>query len=261
MHSTLFTIFGLPIRAYGLMMVVGFSLGIWRAVRVSRKRYGIEPERVYDLALVLLLGGVLGARAVYIMLNPDTESWRNFLAVWQGGLSFHGGLAFAMIFGWIFTRIAKLPYWKCADLMAPSLAIGYAFTRIGCFLNGCCYGCPTSLPWGVRFSEPSTGSGGVLTPPSHPTQIYAFLANLVIFFLLTRLERPSTSSGCVGRRPGFVFVGYLGLYSIYRFLIEFLRSGYSASMWHFGLTQAQGVSLAVIALCIVLMTTVYRKAL
>lgn len=241
------------------MMVVGFSLGIWRATRVSESRYGIHKDRVYDLALVLLLGGIIGARAVYIILNPTTESWGGFPAVWQGGLSFHGGLAFAMVCGLVYTRIAKLPYWKCADLVAPSLAIGYAFTRIGCFLNGCCYGAPTNLPWGVRFAE-----DGVFTPPSHPTQLYAFAANLLIFWLLTRLERPSTGhslstgSGCAGRKPGFVFVAYLGLYSTYRFLVEFLRSGYSAEQWAFGLTQAQGVSIAVILISVMLMATIYR---
>lgn len=229
------------------MMVVGFMLGIWRAVRVSKKRYGIEPDRVYDIALVSLLGGVIGARVVYILLNPGTENWRGFFAVWQGGLSFHGGLACAMILGYIYTRRAKLSFWNVADMVAPSLAIGYAFTRIGCFLNGCCYGCPTSLPWGVVFNE-----NGRPTPPSHPTQIYAFLANLLIFWLLTRLEREN-------RKSGFVFVAYLGLYSIYRFLVEYLRSGYSASQWAFGLTQAQGVSLAVIAVSAVLILTVYRK--
>lgn len=247
MRSTLFTIFGLPIRSYGLMMVVGFSLGIWRAVRISKKRYGIEPERVYDLALVVLISGVIGARTVYILLNPNTESWRTFFEVWQGGLSFHGGLGLAMVSAWVYVRRCKLSYWKCADLLAPSLAIGYALTRIGCFLNGCCYGCPTNLPWGVRFNE-----NGVLTPPSHPTQLYATAANLLIFWLLTRLER-------MNRKTGFIFVSYLGLYSIYRFLVEFLRSGYSAEPWAFGLTQAQGVSLVVIAVSAVLIGTVYRK--
>lgn len=247
MRSTLFTIFGLPIRSYGLMMVVGFMLGIWRAVRVSKKRYNIEPDRVYDIALVALLGGVIGARAVYILLNPGTETWSGFFAVWQGGLSFHGGLACAMLLGYIYTRIAKLSFWNVADLVAPSLAIGYAFTRIGCFLNGCCYGAPTNLPWGVRFYE-----NGVLTPPSHPTQLYATIANLLIFWLLTKLER-------MHRKPGFVFVGYLGLYSIYRFLVEYLRSGYSASQWAFGLTQAQGVSLAVIAASAIIILAIYRK--
>jgi phosphatidylglycerol:prolipoprotein diacylglycerol transferase len=248
MHSTLFKIFGLQIRSYGLMMAVGFALGIWRAARVSGKRYGIDPERVYDLALVVLISGVLGARVVYILLNPATERWRDFLAVWQGGLSFHGGLALAMLAGYIYVRIAKLAYWTCADLMAPSLALGYAFTRIGCFLNGCCYGCPTSLPWGVRFPNETGG----LTPPSHPTQLYASAANLLIFWLLTRFERRQ-------HKPGFIFVSYLGLYSIYRFAIEFLRSGYSAKLWAFGMTQAQGVSVLIFALSAILMLTVYRR--
>lgn len=249
MRSTLFTVFGLQIRSYGLMMAVGFALGIWRAVRVSRKRYGIEPERVYDLALVLLISGVVGARAVYIFLNRASESWRDFPAVWQGGLSFHGGLALAMIAGYVYTIIARLSYWKCADLVAPSAALGYALTRIGCFLNGCCYGQPTDLAWGVKFVDANTG---LSTAPSHPTQLYASLANLLIFLLLTKLER-------LNRKRGFVFVSYLGLYSIYRFLIEFLRKGVSAEPWALGLTQAQGVSVAVFAVAAVLMATIYRK--
>lgn len=247
MKSTLFTVFGLPIRAYGLMMVIGFGLGIWRAIRVSRKRYGIDSERVYDIALVCLLSGVIGARIIYILLNPGTESWHEFFAVWEGGLSFHGGLAGAMLCGWVYTRLARLNYWTVADLVAPSVAIGYALTRIGCFLNGCCYGAPTTLPWGVRFLE-----NGVLTPPSHPTQLYATAANLLIFWLLTRLER-------WGRKPGFVFVTYLGLYSIYRFLIEYLRDGYSAEPWALGMTEAQAVSLAVIILSAALVLVFYRK--
>ena len=140
-----------------------------------------------------------------------------------------------------------LSFWKCADLLAPSVAIGYAITRIGCFLNGCCYGAPTSLPWGVRFHE-----HGFLTPPSHPTQLYATAANLLIFFLLTRLER-------LKRAPGFIFVSYLGLYSIYRFLIEFLRKGYSAQVSLFGLTQAQVASIVIIVACAVVIVTFCRQ--
>ncbi len=233
------------------MLALGFALGIWRAIRISKKRYGIEPDRIYDLALVLLVSGVIGARIVFILLNPATERWQDFVAVWQGGLSFHGGLALAMIGGYVYARLAKLPYWKCGDLLAPSIAIAYAFTRIGCFLNGCCYGCPTSLPWGVRFVDEKTG---LLTPPSHPTQLYAVVANLLIFWLLTKVER-------MGRRPGFVFVVYIALYSIYRFAIEFLRSGCSAKLWMFGLTQAQGASLAMLVIALLLIATVFRKPL
>jgi phosphatidylglycerol:prolipoprotein diacylglycerol transferase len=234
MHSTLFEVFGVPIRSYGLMMVIGFALGLWRMVRVGRKR-DLPPERLYDLALTVLLSGIVGARIVYVMLNRDSESWRELVAVWNGGLSFHGGVAFAMAAGYVYIRRAKLPFWQCADIAAPSLAIGYAVARVGCFLNGCCYGAPTSLPWGVRFCE-----NGVLTPPSHPTQLYAMGANLLIFVILTRVER-------LGRGSGFVFVSYIGLYGIYRFLIEFLRKGYSAKVFVLGLTEAQVVSLLMIA--------------
>jgi len=247
MRSTLFTIFGLPVRAYGTMIAVGAALGAWRAVRVAKKRYGIDPERVYDLALVCVLGGIVGSRIVYVLLNPHTESWGQLYAVWNGGLSFHGGVAFAVLCGWIYTARAKLSFAKCADLLAPSVAIGYAVARIGCFLNGCCYGAPTCLPWGVRFCE-----NGHLTPPSHPTQIYAAIASLAIFLVLARLER-------LQGRPGFVFASYLGLYSIYRFAIEFLREGYSAKVWLLGLTQAQWASVVVLAGAVVILAVLLRR--
>ncbi len=246
MYSTLFTIFGLPIRAYGLMLVIGFGLGLARMVRAAKRR-GIEPDRVYDLGLVSLLSGVIGARAVYILINPETEKWSEFIQVWNGGLSFHGGIILALFCGWLYTRRTKIPFLAAADLAAPSIAIGYAITRIGCFLNGCCYGSPTSLPWGVNFHEQ-----GLSTPPSHPTQLYAAAANLLIFFLLTRLEKQHRSAG-------FVFVSYLGLYSIYRFLIEFLRAGYSAKVLVAGLTEAQVASVLVTLVCAVVLITVYRR--
>lgn len=233
MRSTLFHIFGVPVRSYGLMLVTGFVLGLWRAARLARAK-GINPERLYDLSLILLVSGIIGARVTYVLLNPDSESWSELVAVWNGGLSFHGGVAFAVLAGWIYTRYARLPFWRCADLVAPSIAIGYAVTRIGCFLNGCCYGCPTSLPWAVRFCE-----NGILTPPSHPAQIYAALANLFIFLVLTRLEK-------LNRPPGFVFVSYLGLYGVYRFAVEFIRRGYSARVWLLGLTEAQAVSILMV---------------
>jgi len=246
MRSTLFEIFGIPIRSYGLMVVVGFALGLWRAMRVGPK-YRVAPERIYDLALVALLSGVVGARLAYVLLNHETETLRDLPAVWNGGLSFHGGVVFAVAAAAIYARLTRLSFWSCADLLAPSVAIGYAFARIGCFLNGCCYGAPTSLPWGVSFHE-----HGAVTAPSHPTQIYASFASLLIFLILTRLEK-------LGRAPGFVFIGYLGLYSIYRFLIEFLRKGYSAQAWMGGITEAQAASLLILTACLGLIVLRYRS--
>jgi phosphatidylglycerol:prolipoprotein diacylglycerol transferase len=245
MHSTLFKIFGLPIRSYGLMMVIGFVLGLWRLIRAARSK-DVSIEKINDLALIVLMSGVVGSRIVYVLLNPATESWRDVLAVWNGGLSFHGGVIFAILGGYIYVRRARLPFWTCADVFVPSLALAYAVTRVGCFLNGCCYGAPTSLPWGVRFLE-----NGRLTQPSHPAQIYAALANLAIFFILTRLEK-------LNRPPGFVFFSYLGLYGIYRFLIEFLRAGYSAQLSWLGLTQAQWVSLVMVVGAAIVLATAFR---
>jgi len=242
MYSTLFHIFGIPIRAYGLMMVIGFALGLWRAVRVARHR-GISPDRVYDLCLIVLLAGIIGARLLYIAIDPET-SLRDFFAVWDGGLSFHGGIALAAAAGFVYTRRARLPFWRIADLVAPSVALGYAFTRIGCFLNGCCQGVPTSLPWGARFIE-----HGSLTPPSHPTQLYGTLASLVIFAILIRLEKWK-------RAPGFVFVAYLGMYGAYRFLVEFVRVG---DEWLLGLTQAQWISILMALASAVAIFAVYRR--
>ena len=242
MYSTLFHIFGIPIRAYGLMMVIGFAVGLWRAVRVARHR-GISPDRVYDLSLIVLVAGIVGARLLYIAIDPETPL-ADFFAVWDGGLSFHGGIALAAAAGFVYTRRTRLPFWQVADLIAPSAAIGYAFTRIGCFLNGCCQGVPTSLPWGARFIE-----HGSLTPPSHPTQLYGTIASLVIFAILVRLEK-------LKRAPGFVFVAYLGMYGVYRLLVEFVRVG---DKWLLGLAQAQWVSIVMALASAVAVFAIYRR--
>lgn len=253
MCSVLFKIFGIPIRSYGLMMVIGFVIGLRRAIRASQ-RYKIEASWISDLALIVLLSGIAGARIVFIALNLNTESFREFFAVWNGGLSFHGALIFGVLAALIYTRIRKLSFLQCADLLSPSVAIGYAFARIGCFMNGCCYGAPTSLPWAIRFRE-----NGILTPPSHPTQIYSALASILIFLILTRIEKFSAESEHQKANVGLVFISYLGLYSIYRFLIEFLRKGYSAQVWLVGITQAQWVSLLTIAACGIILLLRYRK--
>jgi phosphatidylglycerol:prolipoprotein diacylglycerol transferase len=125
----------------------------------------------------------------------------------------------------------------------PALALGYAIGRLGCFLNGCCYGAPTDLPWAFRFHDPPVT--GPLTAPSHPTQIYASLINLGIFAALWAMAMRKT-------RPGQVFFAYLALYSIYRFGIEFLRKGYTAKVWLGGLTQAQIGSLVLLVLAVAL---------
>jgi phosphatidylglycerol:prolipoprotein diacylglycerol transferase len=135
-------------------------------------------------------------------------------------------------------------------MAAPSTALGYAIARVGCFLRGCCYGAPTSLPWGHRFlldpsADPSHAAPGVLTAPSHPTQLYAAAASLIIFGLLLWLR---------GRLParGQLFLAYLAMYSVARWAIEILRRGYSAQPVAPGswLTQAQVASMVIFAIAV-----------
>jgi len=252
MRSILFYLGPIPIRSYGLMLIVGFLLGLWRAVRVS-KRFGIVPEQVMDVALIGLVCGIVGARVLFLLMEVPREGWGIFAQahrIWEGGLSFHGGLIAATAAVAVYTSRKKIGFLTMADLLAPSLAIGYAFARIGCFLNGCCYGVETTLPWAVRFTDAVKHE---ITPPSHPAQLYAFAANLGIFGLLTRVER-------LKRPPGFTFFSYLVLYSVYRFLIEFVRKGATAEVWFGGLTHAQVVSLAGIVVFGVVLAARMRKA-
>lgn len=238
MRPILFYIGSLPVRAYGTMMIVGFLLGLWRASRIC-KRYKITPEQVMDACVLVLLSGIVGARLLFLLLTVPKEGWGVFSSVfriWEGGLSFHGGLIGAIIAIAIYIRVKRIRFFDIADLLAPSLAIAYAFARIGCFLNGCCYGVATMLPWAVRFHDPVTGE---LTAPSHPAQLYAFAINLVIFGILTRIERLKPARGVI-------FFSYLVLYSTYRFIIEFIRKGVTAQVMFAGLTQAQVASLAAI---------------
>lgn len=261
MHSILFRIGPVPIRAYGLMLWLGMVLGLLRTLRAARGT-SIKSEYVVDLGLYAVLAGIVGAHIGSILLdlpfyikNPSeiTGIWKGVFSPSGGirGLSFHAGLISALLVGYLYTRKKRINYLEVVDLFAPGLVIGYAITRIGCFLNGCCYGIPTSLPWGVRFQ--CEGAPGTLTAPSHPTQIYAVIVSALIYFGLTVVEKRR-------RFTGQVFLSYLCLYAIYRFLIEFLRKGVTADVAFAGLTEAQIVSIGMLAIALPILITKLKKA-
>jgi phosphatidylglycerol---prolipoprotein diacylglyceryl transferase len=248
LHSILFKIGPVPIRSYGLMLWIALMMGLIWVLR-GVKRTDIKSEYVIDAALYALLAGIVGAHLTSILLDLPFY-WRNpseIIGLWNGifspagglrGLSFHGGLVGAILAVVFYTRRKGIRFLAMADVMSPGLALGYGIARIGCFLNGCCYGMPTSLPWGVRFHVDAFSTE--LTPPSHPTQIYAMLASLAILGLLTMVQRRQ-------RFVGQVFFSYLAMYAVYRFLIEFLRKGVTADVLFLGLTEAQIVSLIMLA--------------
>ncbi|HZP84461.1 MAG TPA: prolipoprotein diacylglyceryl transferase [Chthonomonadaceae bacterium] len=227
MHPVLFHLGSIPIRAYGTLIVLGFLVGLWRAMRVCAVRMATEPkdsprrispDTAFDLGVIGLLVGLLGARILFVLLDWGSYSnnpWEAF-KFWEGGLSLHGGMLFGILYLIGYCWRKRVSILAMADLAAPSWAIAYAFGRIGCLLNGCCYGAACALPWAVRF--PDEQHPGLLTPPSHPTQLYGTLFNLVFFFLLIRWEKRP-------RRDGELFFGYIAMYGFYRFVVEMFRAG------------------------------------
>ncbi len=226
------------------MLWVGMVLGVLYSVRAARNT-NIKADSIIDVALYGVVAGVIFAHIASILLDLPLYITHpsEILGLWSGvlspngglrGLSFHGGLIGAVGTAYLYTRRKRINFLAMVDILSPGLAIAYGITRIGCFLNGCCYGIPTNLPWAVRFHV--DGMANELTPPSHPTQIYAMLANFAIFGLLVMLAKRK-------RFTGQIFVSYLAMYSVYRFLNEFLRKGVTADVAFAGMTEAQIVSL------------------
>ena len=213
----------LEIRSYGVMLLLGFAAGIIYLSRVGPPR-GLSVPMTIDMALLILVMSIIGARLVFVLLLFDEYARQPgmVLDVWRGGLSFHGGVLGGVAAAMLFCRWRRVRFDVLADLATPAVALGYAFTRIGCFLNGCCHGHATSLPWGIVFPE----NAARFPMPVHPTQLYAAAGSLVIFVLLVKLWPHM-------HRPGQLFPAYLMLYSGLRFGCEETRRAATAELLPF----------------------------
>jgi phosphatidylglycerol:prolipoprotein diacylglycerol transferase len=243
----------MAIKSYGVAIAVAFVLGILLTARHARK-VGLKFNDFVDMGFFVVIAAIIGGRVFYILFNLRDYIQRPIavLQIWHGGLIFYGGLFAAVLTAIIFMKRRGIPVWLGGDLIAPQIALGYAITRVGCFLNGCCYGEATSLPWGVKF-PPGSGAGGYIRELSfaafssgqpdavirlHPVQLYASLISLVVFVvLLLAWKRRSFD--------GQIFWGYLVLYAAYRFGIEFLRGDNQPFV--LGLTIAQVMSVTLLA--------------
>lgn len=240
MFPILFRIGPITVHSYGTLLMLGFIAGILFARREARRLH-LSQDIPLDLGIWVLIAGVLCARGLFVALNWADYAARpaQALYLWrEGGLSFHGGLLGGVLAGLLFSRRRGLPFWTLADMAAPALALGYGIARFGCLLNGCCYGAPTDLPWGVRFAL--FPDSAITTEPSHPTQLYSALGSFAILGILIWLGR---------RLParGQLFTFYLMLYSILRSAVEVLRKGYTARVLFDGITEAQTASAVIFA--------------
>jgi phosphatidylglycerol---prolipoprotein diacylglyceryl transferase len=233
MYPELFRIGDFPVTSYGLWLAVGMLVALFVASRLGA-RDGLPRERIYDLGLWTLVGGLLGSKVLMFFVEDNVQIFSlDFLrsgGVYYGGL-IGGFLAVAILIKWY-----KLPFWKVADAFAPALALGQSFGRQGCFAAGCCWGKPTTLPWGVHFTEKGNEYTGVPIADGvhlHPTQLYESFFMLLVFGLLIYLHRTK-------KFDGQVLIAYGIIYAIFRFLIEFVRDDPRGDL--FGLTSATGLS-------------------
>jgi phosphatidylglycerol:prolipoprotein diacylglycerol transferase len=217
MHPILYQVGPVEIRSYGVMLAVSFVVGTWLARRRAREA-GLDKRLGIDLYLFIVVASLVGSRLQFIVENLSAFSLDPSAALrtWQGGLSMQSGVILAILVVAVYVRHAGASFAQAADVLAPSVALGECLTRIGCFMNGCCFGGACSLPWGVVFSRASDAGARFPGVPIHPTQLYLSLSALAIFGTLLRLE---------GRRrgPGYLFGWFLILSSAARFLVDFIR--------------------------------------
>lgn len=236
MHPELFKIGPLTIHTYGVLVAAGFLLGLALAVKQARKE-DIPPNKIVDLGFYMLLSALIGSRLFYVMINAGhyIKNPLDVFKVWEGGLVFYGGLLFTVPIALWYMKKNALSVWSTADLFAPSLAIGHAIGRIGCFYSGCCYGKPAEgLPWAVIFTDPQ--SLALIGVPLHPTQLYESLGEFIIFFMLIILRKYKSFNGQL-------FITYIILYSVLRFIIEFYRGDVARGFISPHISLSQGVSI------------------
>lgn len=233
MHRIMFQIGNFPVYSYGVMMVAGFLAALFFTRRRNKKLNVTTDENVTDLILWLLVGGVIGARLVYVLLHLSVylQHPGSIFNLREGGLAWHGGLLFGIAALWIFAKIKKINAAELLDLMAPAVLIGLAFGRIGCFLNGCCAGNETHSGCGIVFPENGLGQ------PQYPTQLYELVLDAAAAWLLVKWS---------GRKKfsGEIFLGMISCYSLIRFFVEIFRDSPPRIL---GLSIAQYISIALFA--------------
>lgn len=236
MYPELFHIGSFPINTYGVLLALAFLFALLIAARLAA-RDGLPRERIYDLGLWMLLAALLGSKILMLWTEPSyRENPLHLLSLdfLRSGGVFYGGFIGASLTGYFLMRRYGLPWWKTADAFAPGIALGLGLGRQGCFAAGCCWGKPTALPWGVRFTELGHAITGVpIDADLHPTQLYESAAAFLIFFFLLWLHRRR-------RFNGQVILFFAVLYGTLRFCVEFLRDDPRGDIA--GLTTLTGLS-------------------
>jgi phosphatidylglycerol:prolipoprotein diacylglycerol transferase len=245
MYPRLFELGPITVYTYGLLLAAAYLLGLKLAMTRAEKR-GLDHNRVLDLGIYIIISALIGAKL--LLLVTDFSTFKNdpkeLLTLARSGGVFYGGLILAVVVALWYIRRAGLPLWTTCDVFAPGIALGHVVGRFGCLFAGCCYGKPTTRPWGITFTDPFAAAnvGTPLGVPLHPTQLYEAGAELLILAVLLWTERK--------RRPfpGRTFWLYMLLYAVSRFIIEFFRGDDRGTVWMFSTSQFISILLAPLAL-------------
>lgn len=238
MHPILFQLGPIKIYAYGTMLAIAFLIGIYKTAFDAEKE-GIKKDHIFDLGFYCVLSGIIGARLLYIVVNYKffLENPIEIILFHHGGLVYYGGLIGAFVVSYIYVKKHNLPAWQTADLVAPYLSLGISITRIGCFLNGCCFGKETDSWSGMRC----TADGLAVV---HPTQLYEFAYCLLLFILLLVLKRYK-------KFHGQLFWLFILLYSILRGINEIFRGDSERGIyWALSTSQWIGIFTGLVAVVV-----------
>ena len=221
MFPRLFQIGSFSAPTYGFLVSLGVLTGLWISVRNSSKQ-GIDPDDAWNLGIVAVLAGIVGAKILYFIndwnfytAHPrEIFSWSTM----QAAGVFSGGLLAALAASAWYIRKHNMPAMATCDAFSPGLAFGHAIGRLGCFAAGCCWGRPTSHPWGVTFRNPLAHElvGTPLNQALEPTQLFEFAIEMANFFILMWMLKHK-------KFDGQVFAAYLILYGVARYFLEYLR--------------------------------------
>ena len=234
-----FTIGSISVAWYGIMIALAVLVLVLWMLREVRKGANLTNDTVLSTALVGIPSGVVFARLLHVVDRWDYYGQHLGQIVGGSGLTIYGAVLGAALGIWIYSWVRRISFAYLADVLAPGIILAQAIGRVGCTLNGCCYGIESRLPWAVVYTHPE--SLGPIGVPVHPTQIYELIYNLIVFAVLFKLR---------GRfKPdGSLFLIYLSLYSLWRFGVGFLREG--TPFLFFGFHQAQVIALIMLVIAI-----------
>ncbi len=254
MYPRLLDLGAITIYTYGILLAAAYLLGLKLAL-VRAKARQLDEARILDLGIYIIVSALVGAKLLLLVLDFRTylANPGELLALVRVAGVFYGGLILAVLVAIWYIRRVGLPLWTTCDVFAPGIALGHVVGRLGCLFAGCCYGKPTTMAWGITFTDPfaAANTGTPLNVPLHPTQLYEAGAEAIILFVLLATESR-------GRRyPGRTFWLYMLLYAISRYVIEIYRGDPRGTIGMFSTSQFISLLLAPLA---VVMLVYLRRA-